>query len=163
MTEKFLNMHRWNPGGHKMRSVRVTESVRSSADIQPRSIPVKSDELLNATNREMTAYPIIEERSLRGLRQTKLIIESENFTNALLSDLIERDNPAARPFANGSGEMKKTTGLTVTGNQTNSETRDLTNPKTGVIQEQDEQIIAAAKDILVQVDGAENAADFGLR
>ena len=47
MTQQFLNMHCGNPGGHKMRGVRMTESVRSSPDIQPRSIPVKSDELLN--------------------------------------------------------------------------------------------------------------------
>ena len=70
MTQQLLDMNRWNPGGHEVRGVRVTESVRSGADIKPGSIPVESNELLNAPNREMTAQPIIEERSLRGLRQT---------------------------------------------------------------------------------------------
>ncbi len=141
----------------------MTESVRSSTHIKPGGVPVKSDELLNATNREMTTQTIIEERSLRGLRKPKLIIEGENFANALLSHLIERDNPAARPFANCSGKMEIITGLAVVRDQTNSETGHFTNPQAGVVKEQDEQIIATAKDILVQVDGAKNAANFGLR
>ena len=163
MTQQLLHVNCGNPSGNQVRGVGMTESVRSGANIQPRSIPVKSDKLLNGPNREMTAQPIVEERSLRGLRQTKLIVEGENFANAFLGHLIERDNTAARPFANGSGEMKKTTGLTVIRDQADRETRDLTDPQTGVVQEQDEQIITTAKDILVQVDGAENAADFGLR
>ncbi len=163
MTQQLLHVNCGNPSGNQVRGVGMTESVRSGANIQPRSIPVKSDKLLNGPNREMTAQPIVEERSLRGLRKRELIFEGKDFPNTLLSHLIERNNSTARPLANCSGEMKKTTGLTIMGHQADRETRDLTDPQTGVVQEQDEQIITTAKDILVQVDGAENAADFGLR
>ena len=119
MTQQLLDMHRGNPGGHEMRGIGMPESVRSSTHIKPGGVPVKSDELLNGTDREMTAYPIIEERSLRGLRQTKLIVEGENFANAFLGHLIERDNTAARPFANGSGEMEIISRLAIIGSPQN--------------------------------------------
>lgn len=152
MTEKFLNMHRWNPGGHEMRGVRVAESVRSGTDIKPSGIPIKSDELLNGPNAEMTAQPIIKERSLRRLRKTKLIIEGENFANALLSDLIKRNNTATRTLVNCSGEMKIIARLTIMRHETDRETRDFTDPKTGVIREENEQIITAAEHMLIEVD-----------
>ena len=123
MTEKFLNMNCGNPGGHEMRGVRMAESMRSSADIQPRSIPVKSNELLNRPNTEMTAQPIIEERGLRGLREPELIFESENFADTFLGDLIERDDPTTRPFANSGGEMKIIAGLTIMRHETDREAR----------------------------------------
>ena len=119
MTQQLLNVNCGNPGGNQVRGIGVTESVRSGANIKPSGVPVKSNELLNRTNRKMTAYPIIEERSLRGLRQTKLIVEGENFANAFLGHLIERDNTAARPFANGSGEMEIISRLAIIGSPQN--------------------------------------------
>ena len=119
MTQQLLDMNRWNPGGHEVRGVRMTESVRSGANIQPRSIPVKSDEKLNGTNRERTALTILKQRSLGALRKTKLIVEGENFANAFLGHLIERDNTAARPFANGSGEMEIISRLAIIGSPQN--------------------------------------------
>ena len=125
MTQQLLNMNRGHPGGNQVRGIGMTESVRSGADIQPSGVPVKSNELLNGTDREMTAQPIVEERSLRGLRKRELIIEGENFPNALLGHLIKRDNPAARPFANCSGKMEIISGLAIVRDQADRETRHL--------------------------------------
>ena len=122
MTQQLLDMHRGNPGGHEMRGIGMPESVRSSTHIKPGGVPVQRNEQLNATNREMPAQPIIEERGLRGLREPELIFEGKNFPNALLSDLIKRNNPTARPFAKSSREMKIISGLAIMRDQTDRET-----------------------------------------
>ena len=79
--------------------VGVPQGVGRSPHIKPRLFPIHCHQLLDRPNREMPAQLILEQRPIRRDTEPDLLVEGQKLHDTDLSHFVERDNPAARVFA----------------------------------------------------------------
>ena len=160
MSQKLLNMNRWDARRDQLGGVRMPQGVGRSPNIEPRLFPIHCNQLLNRPNREMPAQPILEQRPIRCDGEPDLLVESQQLHDTHLRHFVERDNPTARVFADGRRKMQILPRIPVVVDQIDHEPRRFADAQAGVIHEQDHQVIPAAEG-RSEVDGVEDATDFG--
>ena len=160
MPQKLLNMHCRDARGDQLGGVRVPQSVGRSPDIKPRLFAIHCNQLLNRPNRQMPAQPILEQRPIRRDTEPDLLIEGQKFHDTDLSHFVERDDPPARIFADGSRKMQILPRIPIMVDQIDHKAGRFADAQAGVIHEQDHQVIPAAEG-RSEVDGVEDATDFG--
>ena len=137
----------------------MPERVGSSPEIQIRPFPVTLDELLDRSNRQRPVLSMLEERSRGSHRKPPLAIELDHFFDARLSQRIQRDHPATTVFADRRRKMEPFPCLALAVDVMNDQTRAFTDPETGLVEEQDQEIITPPERRL-EIHGAEELADL---
>ena len=159
MTETGL----YNPRGGtclvKSCGMTVPKSVRCGGNFKTRFISIFLNEELDRTDGEGAMFAVLEQRSGGSNGKTTRFIKLEHFFDAGTSSSIQRNNAAPRTFAEHGGEIQRFESQAIPRNQTDQKTRALTDPKTGVIEKHDEEIIPAAER-RPEIDCGEKLADF---
>lgn len=104
-------------------------------------------------------FAVLEQRSGGSNGETTRFIKLEHFFDTGTSSSIQRNNAATGTFAEHSGEIQRFESQAIPRNETDQKTGALTDPKTGVIEEHDEEIIPAPER-RPEIDRGEKLADF---
>ena len=159
MAKDFLDVNRGDTRRDKLRSVRVAKRVRRCPDIKSRLFPVHRNQFLDRPNRETATQTILKQRSVGRDVEPDVLIEGQKFHDARLSHFVEWDDPAARIFADRRRKMQVAPRTPVMIYQTDVEAGRFADAQAGVVHEQDQQVIPAAKG-RSEVNGVEDATDF---
>ena len=123
MPQHLLDEDRGNASGHHVRGRRVAERVGSGANIEPGLFPIVGHQLLDGADRQRAVAAVLEERRGRRGGQAASGVEGEQLADAGLGFVVERHHAAARPFADGRGQVKKLPGRAIVRDEVNDEPR----------------------------------------
>ena len=163
MAQAVLDDSSGDTCGEERGSVGVSECVRCGGDIEVGGFSVVFDQFLDGADGEGAVSAVLEQGCGRCSGETTGAVEGYLLGDTGSGGGVEGDDATAGAFAEHGGEIELVSRLTgAIENEGDEETGDLTDPKTGVIEEEDQEIVALSEG-RVQVDGGQQLADLTVR